>query len=115
VECLEARSFVGRNRGFIQLRLMGLHLKQHHTQSQQIGRPMTSLTRDLAARYDRAVERESAAWQALQLQKPGSPDRAEAWQAWAQAISHTNAAWRQLNRKDLYAAQPPHDISSVNL
>ena len=60
---------------------------------------MTSPTRDLAARYDRAVEHESAAWQTLQLHEPGSPARAEAWLTWSQAISHTNAAWRELNRK----------------
>jgi len=71
--------------------------------------------RELAARYDRAVERESAAWQALQIHKPGSPGRAEAWLNWSQAISHTNAAWRQLNRNDLNAARPCDDISAVNL
>ena len=76
---------------------------------------MTSPTRDLAARYDRAVERESAAWQALQLHKPGSPGRAEAWLTWTQAISHTNAAWRELNRKGLNPARPSDGTPTVTL
>jgi hypothetical protein len=76
---------------------------------------MTSPTRDLTARYDRAVKRESAARQALQLHKPGSPGRAEAWIAWTQAISHTNAAWRELNSKGMNLTQPPDRISTVNL
>jgi len=76
---------------------------------------MTSPTRDLAARYESAVERESAAWQALQIHKPGSPARAEAWIAWTQAISQTNAAWREMNGKGLNLTQPRDGISTVNL
>ena len=76
---------------------------------------MTSFTRDLATLYDRAIERESSAWQALQLHKPGSAGRAEAWLTWTQAISQTNAAWRQLNRKGANPHQPSDDISTVNV
>jgi hypothetical protein len=90
---------------------MGSGLPQHYVQSQQIGRPMTSPTRDLAARYGRAVERESAALQALQLHKPGSPRRVEAFITWTQAISHTNAAWRELNRKGVNLTQVPDSTS----
>jgi ferric-dicitrate binding protein FerR (iron transport regulator) len=76
---------------------------------------MTSPTRDPTARYDRAVERECAAWEALQLHKPGSPGRAEAWLTWTQAISHTNSAWRELNRNGPNLTQPPDGISTANL
>jgi ferric-dicitrate binding protein FerR (iron transport regulator) len=61
------------------------------------------------------VEREGAAWQALQHQKPGTPGRAEAWLTWTQAISHTNAAWRELNRKGLNRTQPSDGLSTVTL
>ena len=75
---------------------------------------MTSPTKDLAERYERAVQRESAAWQALQLHATGSPGRAEAWLTWTQAISCTNAAWRELNRRGLNRAQPADGQSTVN-
>lgn len=68
---------------------------------------MTSPTNDLpAARYDDAVEFESAAWQALQAHKPGSAGRAEAWATWTQAISRTNRAWRELNARTHPFVQP---------
>ncbi|HUR90143.1 MAG TPA: hypothetical protein VMZ74_13725 [Ramlibacter sp.] len=44
--------------------------------------------------YDESVKRERAAWQALQSQPPGSPERELAWEAWSQAIVRTNLAWR---------------------
>jgi hypothetical protein len=44
--------------------------------------------------YDESVRQERAAWQALQSQPPGSPERELAWEAWSQAIVRTNLAWR---------------------
>ena len=67
---------------------------------------MTSLTKDLAARYDDAVEFESAAWQALHIHEPGSAARTEAWATWTEAISRTNRAWRELNSRTHPFVQP---------
>lgn len=61
---------------------------------------------DLAAHYADAVQFEKTAWQALQAHKPGSAARAEAWATWAQAISSTNRAWRQLSSRTYPHAQP---------
>lgn len=72
---------------------------------------MTTPTKDLAARYDDAVEFESAAWQALQVHEPGSAARAEAWATWAQAISRTNRAWRELNSRTHPFVQPAQSDS----
>jgi hypothetical protein len=52
---------------------------------------------ELAALYTESVEREREAWQALQAEQPGTPERARAWDAWSAAIMQTNQAWRRLS------------------
>jgi hypothetical protein len=54
-------------------------------------------TPDLAAVYAQSVEREREAWHALHSHPPGTPERALAWDAWSEAIVHTNRAWRKLS------------------
>ena len=57
----------------------------------------TQYPNDLAAAYAASVDREREAWQALHAQAPGTPGRAKAWEAWSEAISRTNHAWRELS------------------
>lgn len=51
----------------------------------------------LEARYAQALQHERAALHALQSHAPGTDGSARAWQAWSEAIAHTNEAWRELN------------------
>lgn len=72
---------------------------------------MTDPTQNSAALYADAIRVEKAAWQELQAQALGSPDRAEAWGKWAEAISRTNRAWRQLSCETI--SQPRHGTNAA--
>lgn len=58
-------------------------------------------TRSLESRYATALQQEKTALQALQEHEPGTDGSARAWQAWSEAITRTNEAWRELNSRTL--------------
>lgn len=58
-------------------------------------------TRSLESHYATALQQEKAALQALQGHEPGTDGSTRAWQAWSEAITRTNAAWRELNSHTL--------------
>jgi hypothetical protein len=60
--------------------------------------------------YAQAVENERAAWHDLQAEPPGSSRRAQAWARWSEAISRTNAAWRQLNTAQHGFERAPSEV-----
>lgn len=53
--------------------------------------------KDFARQYDESVRQEREARQALHSHPPGTPERERAWDAWSQAIAHTNKAWRRFS------------------
>lgn len=55
----------------------------------------------LEAQYAQSIEEERAALRALQALATGTEAHTRAWQAWSEAISRTNRAWRQLNGQAL--------------
>lgn len=63
-------------------------------------------TSSLEALYTEAIRQEREALDALQAQDPGTEGSARAWQAWSEAISRTNLAWRELSSYTL--ARSPH-------
>jgi hypothetical protein len=87
---------------------MGSRLSQHCVSNVKTTGEMMSLptTEDLAAQYADAVEFERMAWLELHAHEPGSPARAEAWATWAEAISSTNRAWRELSSRTYPSGQP---------
>ncbi|AMO24137.1 hypothetical protein [Ramlibacter tataouinensis] len=62
-------------------------------------------TKDAAALYANSIERERAARQQMESYPPGSRERAQACQAWAEAIVRTNRAWRCLSNTE--RSRPP--------
>jgi hypothetical protein len=54
-------------------------------------------TLSLEAVYAEALRLERDALHRLQAQEPGTDASSRAWQAWSEAITRTNRAWRDLS------------------
>jgi hypothetical protein len=68
-------------------------------------------TLSLEAVYAEALQLEREALHRLQAQEPGSGASTEAWQAWSEAITRTNRAWRDLSSHT--PVRPPQGLGAM--